>query len=126
MAERVERVTEVVDQGGGRVKEVSESHVSGQALAARIIWYVAGVILALLAIRFILALLGANPSNAFANFIYDVSHPLVAPFFSLFGYNLQYGVSKFETYTLVAMLIYALIAWGLARLVTLNNPRPEV
>jgi hypothetical protein len=92
-------------------------------LAERVIWYVAGVLLVLLALRFVLALLGANPTNGFANFIYSVSHPFVAPFFSLFGYRLQYGVSRFELYTLIAMAVYALIAWGLARLVTINEPR---
>src|SRR5581483_4500799 len=67
-------------------------------LVARIIWFIAGVLLVLLAFRFVLALLGANASNGFANFIYTTSHPFVAPFFSLFGYNLHYGVSRFELY----------------------------
>ena len=99
----------------------NNSEVQLGSLAARIVWYVAGILLVLLGFRFVLALMGANPSNAFANFIYDASHPFVAPFFSLFGYNLRYGVSRFETYTLVAMLVYAVIAWGLARLLTLKR-----
>jgi hypothetical protein len=49
----------------------------------------------------------------------------VAPFFGLFGYNMQYGVSKFEIYTLVAMAVYAVVAWGLAKLVTLPKPEPR-
>lgn len=91
-------------------------------VAAHVIWYVAGVLLVLLAFRFVLALLGANPSNGFADFIYSTSHPFVAPFFSLFSFNTQLGVSHFEIYTLIAMAVYAVIAWGLARLVTLNRP----
>jgi hypothetical protein len=123
MADRVERVTEVVEREDG-VRETRADSVSGQTLLARIIWFVAGVILALLAIRFVLALLGANPANAFANFIYDASHPFVAPFFGLFSYDTQLGVARFELYTLVAMLVYWLVAWGLARLATLNRPNP--
>jgi len=124
MAERVEKVTKVVEPAAdrGEVREVSERSVGGSVLAARIIWYVAGVLLTILAFRFILTLLGANPDNFFANFIYTVSHPFVAPFFSLFGYNLQYGVSRFEIYTLVAMAVYAIIAYGLERLVTIGQP----
>lgn len=95
--------------------------VHGQTLAARIVWYLASLLLAILALRFILALLGANTTNPFANFIFSVSHPFVAPFFSLFNYDLRYGVSHFETYTLVAMAVYALIAYGLARLFTINR-----
>lgn len=87
-----------------------------EPLGERIVWYVAGILLVLLAFRFALALLGANPANAFANFIYNASHPFVAPFFSLFGYDLQYGVSRVEVYTLVAMAVYAVIAYGIGRL----------
>ncbi|GAC1499386.1 MAG: hypothetical protein NVS1B10_02030 [Candidatus Saccharimonadales bacterium] len=129
MAERIQRVEEYRDDGTASkttrvvdrtdpVVEETQSHF----LAARIIWYIAGILLTLLAFRFVLALLGANPSNAFANFIYTVSHPFVAPFFGLFNYNLQYGVSRFETFTLVAMAVYAIIAYGLAKLFTLNRP----
>lgn len=128
MAERVERVTrtaEPVDTVSDQreVQEVAVARPSGATVAERVIWYIAGVLLVLLAFRFALALLGANPNNAFADFIYDTSHPFVAPFFSLFGYDLQYGVSRFEIFTLVAMGVYAVVAWGLARLVTLNRVR---
>jgi uncharacterized protein YggT (Ycf19 family) len=99
---------------------------SGRVFAKRIIWFIADVILILLAFRFVLALLGANPSNAFANFIYNVSHPFVAPFFSLFSYKQQFGVSRFETYTLVAMLVYLVIAWGLTRLIDIGRPTATV
>lgn len=89
---------------------------------ANIIWFVFGVIMILLGIRFVFALLGANPVNAVANFIYTTSHPFVAPFFGLFHYNVvQTGASRFEIYTLVAILIYGLIAWALTRLVTINH-----
>ena len=98
---------------------------NSQNLASRIIWYVCGVLLVLLAFRFVLALLGADPNNGFANFIYSVSHPFVSPFCSLFGYNLRYGVSHFETYTLIAIAVYALVAFGVERLVTINQARPQ-
>lgn len=126
MAERVEKVTTVTDDTAGETRQVADPVVSGPNLVARIIWFVAGVILALLALRFVLALLGANPDNAFADFVYDASHPLVAPFFSLFSYDLdlQGTGSRFELYTLVAMAVYALVAWGLARLATINRANP--
>jgi uncharacterized protein YggT (Ycf19 family) len=121
MADRVERVvTEEVPVETARPAAVRP--VSGSTLAQRIIWYIAGAILILLAFRFVLTLLGANPDNAFANFIYEVSHPFVSPFFGLFGYNLEYGVSRFEIFTLVAMAVYSVVAWGLAKLFDLNQP----
>lgn len=94
----------------------------GMNVITRIIWFVAGVILLLLAFRFILSLFGANTTNGFANFIYSTSHPFVAPFFNLFSYNnIQYGVSRFEVYTLVAMLVYAAVAWILSALVNIGR-----
>lgn len=96
----------------------------GSTVLSRIIWFAAGVIEVILAFRFIFALLGANPGNAIANFVYTVSHPFVAPFFGLFRYNgYTYGFSRFEVYTLVAMLFYAVIAWGLSYLVTIGQRR---
>lgn len=95
---------------------------SRPSIISQIIWWVAGVILLLLAFRFVLALLGANTSNGFAQFIYNTSHPFVAPFFGLFNYNnIQYGVSRFEIYTLVAMAVYAAIAWILSYLANIGR-----
>ncbi len=99
------------------------AHTSGATVAARVVWLIADILLAILAIRFIFALLGANPLNAFAHFIYTISYPFVVPFFNLFGYHYhQYGFSRFEAYTLVAMAVYALIAWAIVRLLTINRP----
>ena len=90
-------------------------------VAERAIWFVGDMLMLLLAFRFFLALFGANPANWFANFIYTVSRPFVAPFFNLFNYNYQIGTSRFEIYTLVAIVVYGVITWALARLVTLDR-----
>ena len=81
-----------------------------------IIWLVLGILEALLALRVILKLLAANPFNAFANFIYDVSHVFLAPFFGLVGQPSANG-HVLEVTTLVAMLVYFLIAWAIVRLI---------
>lgn len=131
MAERVQHIKKTQRGAGDSVESrevVSERDpdleaAHNQNVAARVVWFIAGIIIALLALRFLLSLLGANRGNAFANFIYDTSHPFVAPFFGLFSYdNINYGVSRFEVYTLVAIVVYALIAYGLARLLTINRP----
>jgi len=127
MADEVQRVRQTTTQDGSTVqttKEVSDNKGQKehkQNVAERVVWYVAGVILVLLAFRFVLSLTGANTTNSFANFIYNTSHPFVAPFFSLFSYKTNYGVSKFEIYTLVAMAFYAAVAYGIAKLATINR-----
>jgi len=123
MIDQQERVTKVSDDTGTQeVREVSKTHVGGTTLVARIVWYIAGVILTLLAFRFVLILLGANRNSGFADFIYTASNPLVAPFYGLFNYDLDYGVSRFEIYTLIAMAVYTVIAFGIVRLITLAKP----
>lgn len=124
MAEYIQRMREIRRNGAG--VDVNETRTitasDSRATAARVVWYIAGILLGILAIRFLLALLGANPANVFASFIYSISYPFVAPFFGMFNYSLHYGVSQFESYTLVAIVVYALIAYAIARLTTLNRP----
>jgi YggT family protein len=128
MAEHVRQVKETTTQVSDdtvqtrRVeREPTARAAAGQRTLTNLIWLIAGIILILLGLRFVLALLGANLGNGFAHFIFSASHPFVAPFFSLFSYNYSYGVSRVEFYTLFAMLIYAVVAWILTSLVNLNR-----
>jgi len=116
--------TRIIDQDVAS-PPATESEAPASSVVARIVWFLAGILLVLLAFRFALVLMGANPANGFANFIYTVSHPFAAPFFGLFGYSLRYGVSRVELSTLVAMAVYALVAFGIARLVTIREPEPR-
>lgn len=97
------------------------SGAAALGIVDRIVWFVIGVILVLLAFRFLLALFGANPANGFADFIYSASHPFVAPFFGLFNYNYNYGISSFEIYTLVAMLVYIVVGWLISMLLNIGR-----
>ena len=128
MADDVEKVRETTTRTGNTVqktteiKKPQEEADHQQNVAERIVWFVAGIILVLLGFRFLLSLFGANPTNGFADFIYDTSHPFVAPFFNLFNYDsVTAGASTFEVYTLFAMIFYGVIAWGIASLVTMNR-----
>ena len=129
MEEPVKKVRETTVNAGNTqqtTSEVIEPHETTarkQNLAARIIGFVTMVLVTLLALRFLLTLLGANPNNAFADLIYSLSQPFVSPFFSLFSYELKYGVARFETFTLVAIAIYSLVGYGIARLVTISQDK---
>jgi hypothetical protein len=90
-------------------------------LIVRGIWYLEGILMVLLGFRFVFALLGANPLNPFAHFIYGVTWPLVAPFVTLFGYHVIYAGARFEAFTLVTMAVYLLVGWGLVRLVLIGR-----
>lgn len=87
-------------------------------VAERVIWLIAGIIMGLVALRFLLRLLGANPNNGFADFIYTISYPFAAPFFGLFNNTANLANGRFEYESLIAILVYAFVAWLLAKIVT--------
>lgn len=107
-------------------RSTEEAPASGSVLAARVVSYVLGVVEVILAFRFVLALLGANRSNDFAQLVFNVSYPFVQPFFGLFGYTPKYGASHLELYTLVAMAVYAIIGWGIIALIRLPRSGDDV
>jgi uncharacterized protein YggT (Ycf19 family) len=75
-----------------------------------------GVILAIVAFRFVFRLLGANPDNAIVSWIYAASQPLVAPFFGIFNLDMNLLTGRFEAATLVALVVYGVIASLITRL----------
>jgi YggT family protein len=91
------------------------------------IYLLFGLLEGLLGIRFVLGLLGANPAAGFAQFIYGITGPFIAPFVGLFGQP-RFEGSVFEFNSLVAILVYALIAWVLVKIVwlTLGDSRRGV
>ncbi|MBC7459252.1 YggT family protein [Candidatus Saccharibacteria bacterium] len=120
--------SEVTTTSSDNVQKSTESYDSrpesdySRNVLAKIIGFITGITLVLLTLRFLLSLLGASTANVLTNFVYNISLPLVAPFFTLFNYNeYVYGVSRFEGSTLVAIVFYGLVAWGIAKLVTLNR-----
>lgn len=91
----------------------------------QIIWYILMVIEAILLLRFVLKLLAANPNAGFTDFIYSVSAIFVAPFQAVFR-NAAVQGSVFEWTTLLAMVIYYFIAWGILRLLVMGKPVSDV
>ncbi len=103
-----------------RIHEPSaaERRAAIESRVNQIVWFIAGVIIAIIAIRFILFLLGANRGSGFFQFIYALSQPFVLPFLGLFQ-EPAYGGSVFESASVVAVIVYALVAYAVARLVTI-------
>lgn len=129
MAEQVERVTTTetapLTQGtAARETEVVKRSGEGSTVAARIIKFIAGIVIGLITLRFILLLLEANQNSGFVDFVISVTDPLVAPFSGIFGNPTD--TVRVEPQSLVAIVVYALIAWGLVYLTRINRPRTTV
>jgi hypothetical protein len=88
--------------------------------STQIVWFIFGAIEIVLALRFILKLLGANPLASFTDVIYSLSNFLVSPFVAVFRTSYQSG-SIFEWTTLLAAFIYALIAYGIINLLLMGQ-----
>jgi uncharacterized protein YggT (Ycf19 family) len=89
---------------------------------ARIVYLVFGVLEALLVIRFILKLLAANPDAGFSNLIYSITQPFLVLFQGVFPDAFTRG-SVLEVSTLLAILVYALLAWAIASVVRILGRR---
>lgn len=126
--EQTTEVHETSTQPGIEVQRHNISHTSqtsGIVLAQRIIWYIVGAISIFIAIRFVLLLLGANRGTGLVDFVYGLTSVFVAPFVGIFG-EPTYGQYMFEWSSVVAIIVYSLIGWGIVKLITLNRPREEV
>ena len=87
----------------------------------QVIWYILGIIEVLLVFRIVLKMLGANSASSFTNLIYTLSNPLALPFRGIFQTGVVEG-SVFEWSTIIAGLVYALIAYGLVKLFQIVKP----
>ena len=94
------------------------------ALITRILYTILGGLEILLGLRFVLQLIGANPTSGFAEFIYGITGVFVAPFNNLIGTPTSGGM-RFEVTTLIAMAVYALLFWVIVRVIGLVADRPS-
>jgi hypothetical protein len=95
----------------------------------QIVWYILGLIEVLLSFRFVLKFLAANPNAGFTSFIYGITHFFASPFISVFRVTYVQG-SIFEWTTLLAMLVYWIVAIGTIKLFlmgkTVSTPEAAV
>lgn len=110
-----------------KVVTTDNQEIDGTQKIANVVYAIVGIITGLVAIRFLLLLLGANPSNAFAEIIYNLSEPFVRPFYGLFNNSyLIGGGSRFELESIIAIAVIALLGWAIVKILTISKPQQEV
>jgi hypothetical protein len=101
-----------------------EARQSRAAWVENLIYFIFGGIALLIAMRVLLKAIGANPDNAFTNFIYQLSRLFVAPFLTMVD-PIELGTTAmFEIASVLAIIIYLILAWLLVRLMILLFNRP--
>ena len=97
---------------------------NGNLKARRYVYYILGILEVLFAIRLVFKLLGANPTSTFVSLIYSMTGLFLTPFTSIFRTAVTKGVetqSVLEPATIIAMIVYALVAWGIIKLIEINK-----
>jgi hypothetical protein len=109
-----------VDSMGNRVdshaevfEDTNQRRANIRYRIERITYSVLGVLEVILLLRLFFRLLGASRYNGFIIFLYGLSHVFVAPFNGIFNDQALGSRSVFEVSTLIAMFVYALLAWGI-------------
>ena len=112
-------------------KEVrTTQHESGQEQrvatfkATQLIWLLLGILEAMIALRVVFKLVAVNAANPFASLLYKVTDFFVAPFASLTGAT-TFGDMVLEISSIIAMILYLLVAWAFERIVYVLFYRPR-
>jgi thiamine transporter ThiT len=88
--------------------------------AAAVVGLIVGVVDVLIGGSFLLKLFGASDQSSFVGLIYAVSTPLIMPFHGIFADSGSKS-NVFEPAALVAMIVYALIGWGVVVLIRITT-----
>ncbi len=92
--------------------------------ATQVVWLFLGILEALLALRFFLKLIAANPGSPLAVFLYGFTDLFLWPFSGLTA-TPAVGSMVMEISTVVAMVVYGLIAWAVERIIWVIFYRPR-
>jgi uncharacterized protein YggT (Ycf19 family) len=84
----------------------------------RFLWWGTAVLEGFIGLRVLLRMMAADPNNAFANFIYSFTNVFLSPFSGLTA-TPQSGGIVLEISSVIAMLVYLLLAWVFIELLRL-------
>ncbi|MDT8306907.1 MAG: YggT family protein [Anaerolineae bacterium] len=105
-------------------REIDREQRLSYSKAIQLFWLAFSLVEALIAIRIVLKLIGADPTILFAAFIYDASYVFLFPFEGLVGAPAS-GRMVLELSSIIALLVYALLALGIGWLVRVLYYRPR-
>lgn len=88
----------------------------------QLVWLIAGVVAVILTLDFVFRAVPAN-NTGFAHYIYRLGGWLAAPFDGIFNTTTaNHGTSVFRWSDVLAVVIYSVAAWIVARLIRITAP----
>jgi hypothetical protein len=130
MAEIVkESVT--AEKEGPKQEVVTETKriASGSQTVEYIIYFIFGALEILLVFRLVLKLMGASMASGFVGLVYGLTGIFILPFEGIFSRATTRGIettSVLEPATIVAIIVYAILAFGIVRLVRIFSGEKQV
>lgn len=120
--DRYERV-EVDDDGPVRRRrevavDVGEERSDLARRLVNVVWLLVVLIDIFIGLRIILRLIAANPSNAFASFVYNLTDVFLLPFLTIAGTPAAEGM-VLDVPAIIGGLVYLLFGWVLTKLLWL-------
>jgi YggT family protein len=123
-----------VVQPGARDTEAERIEIEAQLKArqrqtllklSQFLWLGFGILEALIGLRILLKLMAANPQSPFAQLVYAVTQPFLAPFAGLTATPAANGI-VLEVSSIFALFVYALLSILVERLIWILFSRPRV
>lgn len=122
ITETVNEDVVVTSPSGTEANVVKPTKVAatGSQTAEYLIYFFFGALEILLAFRLIFKMMGASSTSAFVRVVYGVTGVFIAPFEGIFRRGINPGLetaSIIEPSAIVALGVYAIIAWGVVKMV---------
>jgi hypothetical protein len=128
-----EIIKETVTTQGNSTKPITVPPTVMKATSSQTIeyfvYFIFGLLEILLAFRLVLKLTGASVSSGFVRLIYGITGIFILPFEGIFRRGVAQGIeitSVFEPSTLVAIVVYAVLAWGIVKLVRITSGEQQL
>ncbi|MCR4263312.1 MAG: YggT family protein [Candidatus Roizmanbacteria bacterium] len=121
MAEIVKETVTTQNEGPNTAVTTETKRVATSSQTVEyLIYFFFGFLEILLAFRLVFKFMGASISSIFVNFIYGLTELFILPFEGIFRRGVSQGIetaSVLEPSTLVALVVYAILAWGIVKLI---------
>lgn len=125
MAEIIkETITTKANSNGQFTVTPQKKEVTNSQTAEYLIYFFFGVLEIMLIFRFLFKLTGASLSSGFVRLVYTITGIFILPFEGIFRRGFTQGVETtavLEPSSIVAILVYILLAWGIVKLVRISS-----
>jgi len=123
-----ETITTKANDNRQITKTVPEKEATKTQTAEYLIYFLFGFLEILLAFRLVLKLAGASLISGFVRGIYAITGIFIFPFEGIFRRAFTQGIETtavLEPSTIVAILVYILLAWGIVKLIKISSGKKQ-